>query len=31
MEVLEARGIGMGVVAGSKRPRLHHDDSDMQT
>lgn len=29
MEVLEARGIGMGVVAGSKRPRLHHDDSDM--
>ncbi|KAG2159880.1 uncharacterized protein EDB93DRAFT_1324392 [Suillus bovinus] len=31
MEVLEARGIGMGVAAGSKRPRLHHDDSDMQT
>ncbi|OAX42985.1 hypothetical protein K503DRAFT_766279 [Rhizopogon vinicolor AM-OR11-026] len=31
MEVLEARGIGMGVVAGSKRPRLHHDDSDMHT
>lgn len=31
MEVLEARGIGMGVAAGSKRPRLHHDDSDMHT
>lgn len=33
MEVLEARGIGMGVnvSAGSKRPRLQHDDgSDMQ-
>ncbi|KAH7883603.1 hypothetical protein F5I97DRAFT_2041891 [Phlebopus sp. FC_14] len=30
MEVLEARGIGMGVVTGSKRPRLHSDDPDMQ-
>lgn len=29
MEVLEARGIGMGVVTGSKRPRLHDDDPDM--
>ncbi|KAG1853070.1 hypothetical protein F4604DRAFT_1958931 [Suillus subluteus] len=29
MEVLKARGIGMGVVAGSKRPHLHHDDSNM--
>jgi hypothetical protein len=29
MEVLKARGIGMGVVAGSKRPRLYHDDSNM--
>ncbi|KIJ68431.1 hypothetical protein HYDPIDRAFT_81761 [Hydnomerulius pinastri MD-312] len=31
MEVLEARGIGMGVATGSKRPRLHNDeDPDMQ-
>ena len=30
MEVLEARGIGMGVAAGSKRPRLHNDDPDME-
>ncbi|KAH7911188.1 hypothetical protein BJ138DRAFT_1151219 [Hygrophoropsis aurantiaca] len=30
MEVLEARGIGMGVATGSKRPRLHSDDADMQ-
>lgn len=25
MEVLEARGIGMGVMTGTKRPRLQHD------
>ncbi|KAH7930990.1 hypothetical protein BV22DRAFT_1027751 [Leucogyrophana mollusca] len=31
MEVLEARGIGMGVATGSKRPRLHSDDADMQS
>jgi hypothetical protein len=31
MEVLEARGIGMGVATGSKRPRIHRDDSDMHT
>lgn len=33
MDVLEARGIGMGVsvATGSKRPRLHNDDVDMQT
>lgn len=32
MEVLEARGIGMGVgvATGSKRPRLHNDDPDME-
>lgn len=30
MDVLEARGIGMGVSAGSKRPRLDSDDIDMQ-
>ncbi|KAF9241365.1 anaphase-promoting complex, cyclosome, subunit 4-domain-containing protein, partial [Melanogaster broomeanus] len=29
MEVLEARGIGMGVATSSKRPRLHDDDPDM--
>jgi hypothetical protein len=29
MDVLEARGIGMGVSAGSKRPRLHDDELDM--
>lgn len=29
MDVLEARGIGMGVSTGSKRPRLHDDDLDM--
>ncbi|KAF8445956.1 hypothetical protein L210DRAFT_2945697 [Boletus edulis BED1] len=29
MEVLEARGIGMGVATSSKRPRLHNDDPDM--
>lgn len=32
VEALEARGIGMGIAVGSaaKRPRLHHDDGDMQ-
>ena len=30
MEVLEARGIGMGVATSSKRPRLHNDDPDME-
>jgi hypothetical protein len=29
MDVLEARGIGMGVSTGSKRPRLHDDELDM--
>lgn len=28
IEALEARGIGMGVSTGSKRPRLHDDDDD---
>ena len=28
MDVLEARGIGMGVSTGSKRPRLHDDEHD---
>jgi hypothetical protein len=28
MDVLEARGIGMGVSTGSKRPRLHDDELD---
>ncbi|KZT02734.1 uncharacterized protein LAESUDRAFT_729981 [Laetiporus sulphureus 93-53] len=28
VEALEARGIGMGVAIGSKRPRLHIDDDD---
>jgi hypothetical protein len=31
MDVLEARGIGMGVGATSKRPRLHSDKGGMQT
>lgn len=32
VEALEARGIGMGITVGSstKRPRLHHDDDNMQ-
>lgn len=29
VEALEARGIGMGISTGSKRPRLHHDEGDM--
>ncbi|KAL4070953.1 hypothetical protein J3A83DRAFT_4359002 [Scleroderma citrinum] len=29
MEVLEARGMGMGVMPGSKRPRLQNEDADM--
>jgi len=29
MDVLEARGIGIGVSTGSKRPRLHDDELDM--
>jgi len=28
LEALEARGLGMGVSAGHKRPRLQHDDDD---
>ncbi|TFK41138.1 anaphase-promoting complex, cyclosome, subunit 4-domain-containing protein [Crucibulum laeve] len=28
MDVLEARGLGLGVPTGSKRPRLHDDDFD---
>ncbi|KIO08264.1 hypothetical protein M404DRAFT_343922 [Pisolithus tinctorius Marx 270] len=31
MEVLEARGIGMGVMTGSKRPRLQDDHGELQT
>ncbi|KAG6335276.1 hypothetical protein ID866_3805 [Astraeus odoratus] len=31
MEVLEARGIGMGVMPGSKRPRLQDEHADLQT
>ena len=29
MEVLEARGIGMGVMPGSKRPRLQNEHADL--
>ncbi|KAI6007399.1 hypothetical protein EDD15DRAFT_2153298 [Pisolithus albus] len=31
MEVLEARGIGMGVMSGSKRPRLQNERNELQT
>lgn len=31
LEVLEARGIGMGVMTGSKRPRLQNDHCELQT
>ncbi|KAF8640833.1 hypothetical protein AX17_000482 [Amanita inopinata Kibby_2008] len=30
MDVLEARGIGMGVTTGTKRPRLHDEGLDME-
>ncbi|KAF9015179.1 hypothetical protein BDQ17DRAFT_1340624 [Cyathus striatus] len=30
MDVLESRGIGTGVVAGSKRPRLQEDDLELE-
>ncbi|THH16995.1 hypothetical protein EW146_g3735 [Bondarzewia mesenterica] len=31
IEALEARGIGMGVSTGSRRPRIHDDDDDDDT